>query len=108
MTWINQQGQLYEGDCQPGDRAATAAEVSAAQAAKAWAAYQQACASVLQEADKTISRIQQAILLGKTTAQAADVQAWVKWMADVRASAQGSQPTKTPTMPMQPPFPAGT
>ena len=81
---------------------------SAAKADEAWAAYRQACADVLQAADKTVSRIQQAILLGKTKADADDVQAWARWMAAVRASAQGAPPSAVPSMPPQPPYPANT
>lgn len=30
MQWINSQGQIYEGDCVPGDTAATAEQIDAA------------------------------------------------------------------------------
>lgn len=38
--WINQQGGLYSGDCQPGDREATAAEVAAWEASRSKTAIQ--------------------------------------------------------------------
>jgi hypothetical protein len=40
--WINSQGQIYAGDCVPGDRAATAAEVAAWQTPITLAQYEAA------------------------------------------------------------------
>jgi len=55
----------------------------------------------------TLDRIQEAIILGKTTAAAADVVAWMTWRGKLRAIVNGSDTTST-ALPSQPAFPAGT
>lgn len=67
--WINQQGGLYSGDCQPGDREATPAEVAAWEAARNKTAIQWQIDNL--EAVSKIPRVMREFMLGSMEREAA-------------------------------------
>lgn len=76
-----------------------------------WPAAQREARAALSASDVTMSRITEALTMGDTTADAADVQAFVVWRRAVRliAGAQGEALlSPPPELPARPPHPAGT
>lgn len=74
-----------------------------------WAAYQQSAQIELSVSDITMGRIFEAVALGNTTYSAADVIAFIQWRKTIRTILSQKQPKSIPpTLPIKPPFPAGT
>lgn len=62
---------------------------------------------VLDQSDTTMHRIVEAVSLGLTSWNSADVVAWVEWRRALRAIVSGSDTTST-SIPSRPAYPAGT
>lgn len=78
-------------------------------AAQQWAAYQAKAQVTLSDSDTSMLRIYEAVILGNTTMEAADVVAFVKWRQALRAILSEKQPNILPTdLPARPAYPAGT
>ncbi|WP_028535620.1 hypothetical protein [Paludibacterium yongneupense] len=101
MTYINTQGQLYEGDCQPGDREATDAEVSGQSTAKAWVAYQAQAQILLDACDRVALRCWKAGV--------AFPEDWQAYDKSCRAIVRAAAGDPTAALPQQPKdYPANT
>ncbi len=77
--------------------------------AQQWSAYQAKAKAELTESDTSMLRIYEAVILGNTTMEAADVVAFVKWRQALRAILSENQPDTIPTdLPARPAYPTGT
>jgi hypothetical protein len=77
--------------------------------AELWAIYQKKAKNALTASDTSMLRIYEAVILGETTMQAADVVAFVNWRQEVRAILSTAQPAELPTdLPTMPAYPVGT
>lgn len=72
-----------------------------------WGDYQSRLQDALTKSDITMGRIQEAVVLGKTTWQAADVIAYVGWRSSLRDALRSPQSSEM-EMPEFPGYPAGT
>jgi len=78
-------------------------------ATQQWAAYQAKAKAALTDSDTSMLRIYEAVILGATSMDAADVVAFVKWRQEVRAILSATQPETRPVdLPAMPVYPAGT
>lgn len=75
--------------------------------APTWADFQGAAKAALEATSSTMERVTEAVSLGKTTVNAADVVAFMQYRVDLRTivSTKSGTPGSLPT---KPPYPAGT
>jgi hypothetical protein len=74
-----------------------------------WAAYQAKARAALTDSDTSMLRIYEAVILGATTMEAADVVAFVKWRQALRAILSAAQHEEIPdALPAMPGYPVGT
>ena len=96
MSWINSAGQVYSGDCMPGDRAATDAEVTTWQATIATSSLRAQAQAALDANDRVAIRC--------TKAGVVYPAAWLAYDLALRAVVAGT----SATLPTAPAYPAGT
>jgi hypothetical protein len=78
-------------------------------AAQQWSVYQAKARAALTDSDTSMLRIYEAVILGATTMEAADVVAFVKWRQALRAILSTAQPEEIPdALPAMPAYPVGT
>lgn len=96
---IDKNGNLYQGDMQPGDRTATQAEIAAAELARSKTALKQAAQAELDATDLVCLRCYKAGVSYPA--------AWQAYTMALRAIVSGTDTTST-ALPTRPAYPAGT
>lgn len=99
MGFIDKTGNYYEGDCQPGDVAATPAQEAIFAAQRAAVALKKSARDALDASDMVCLRCYKAGV--------AFPSAWQTYTTALRAIVNGTDTTST-TLPTQPSYPAGT
>ena len=105
--WTTDGVNIYFGDCQAGDRAATDTEIAAWQASRTATSLRTQAQAALDKTSVTIERIAEGVALGTCAWTNPDVVAFMGRRKKLRAIVSGNDTTST-TLPDEVPFPAGT